>query len=252
MPTTDHFSRQASLYRASRPGYPPELFALLAAVAPARQFALDCATGNGQAALDLAGHFAQVIASDLSPAQLSHRRHHPRVRYVAATAEQLPIADGCVDLVTVAQALHWLDLPTFYAEVRRVGRPGAVVAAWTYGLLRVAPGIDRVVSRLYTDLVGPYWPPERALVESGYRDLPFPFETIPAPPFALRADWTLERLLVYLASWSAVQRFQEATGEDPVDLVRADLASAWGDPAATRPVEWALALRVGRVSPAHA
>lgn len=252
MSSTDHFSRQAAQYRANRPSYPPELFAFLASVAPAWQLALDCATGNGQAALDLAGHFAQVIASDLSPAQLSHRHLHPRVRYVAATAEQLPIADGCVDLVTVAQALHWLDLPTFYAQVRRVGRPGAIVAAWTYGLMRVAPGIDRVVSRLYTDVVGPYWPPERALVESGYRDLPFPFETIPAPPFALRADWTLERLLGYLASWSAVQRFQEATGQDPLDLVRAELASAWGDPAATRPIEWPLELRVGRASPARA
>lgn len=247
MPTTDHFSRQAALYRASRPDYPPELFSFLADVAPAGDLALDCATGNGQAALGLARHFADVVATDLSPAQLAQRRSHPRVHYVAAIAEQLPIVDRSVDLVTVAQALHWLDLPAFFAEVRRIARPGAVIAAWTYGLARVTPAIDAIVSRLYSEIVGAYWPPERALVESGYRDLPFPFEPIQAAPLSLRTDWPLDRLVGYLGSWSAVQRCKDATGSDPVASVREALAAAWGG-AASRAVVWPLALRVGRAA----
>jgi SAM-dependent methyltransferase len=246
MSSTDHFSRQAAQYRASRPSYPAELFAFLADVAPARTLALDCATGNGQAALGLAEHFARVLATDLSPAQLAHRLPHPRLDYVAATAERLPVAERSVDLVTVAQALHWLDLPAFYAEARRIARPGAVVAAWTYGRLEVAPAIDAVVGHLYADIVGPYWPPERALVESGYRNLPFPFQPLPAPPFALQADWPLARLLGYLSSWSAVQRCKDATGSDPLATVTGALAAAWGDPAASRTVRWPLALRLGR------
>lgn len=247
MSATDHFSRQAAQYRASRPGYPAALFRFLAGVAPARERALDCATGNGQAALGLVAHFAEVVATDLSLAQLGEARRVPRLHYLAATAERLPLADRSVDLVTVAQALHWLDRPAFYAEVRRIGRPGAVVAAWSYGPLRVAPTIDAVVERLYSGIVGPYWPPERAQVESGYRDLPFPFEPVPAAALTLRAEWTLERLVGYLASWSAVQRCKDATGRDPLDEVRDALGAAWGDPARTRTMHWPLALRVGRL-----
>jgi SAM-dependent methyltransferase len=246
MSSTDHFSRQAAQYRASRPSYPAELFAFLADVAPARNLALDCATGNGQAALGLAEHFALVLATDLSPAQLAHRSSHPRVDYVAATAERLPVADGAVDLVTVAQALHWFDLPRFYAEVSRVARPGGVVAAWSYGRLEVAPAIDALVEHLYADIIGPYWPPERALVESGYLGLPFPFRPLPAPPFALQADWALARFLGYLSSWSAVQHCKDATGRDPLATVSDALAAAWGDPGASRTVRWPLALRLGR------
>lgn len=249
MSTTDHFSRQAAHYRASRPGYPPGLFAMLGEVAPARDLAVDCATGNGQAALGLAAHFADVVATDLSVAQLGHGPCDPRVHYVAAAAEHLPMADGSVDLVTVAQALHWFDLPAFYAEVRRIARPRAVIAAWSYGLLRIAPPVDAIVTRLYADILGSYWPPERALVESGYRDLPFPFEPLTGAPLTLRADWPLERLLGYLASWSATQRYKDATGEDPLERVRHSLAGAWGDPAATRSIQWPLAIRLGRVLP---
>jgi len=249
MATTDHFSRQAAQYQASRPDYPADLFALLADLVPARDLALDCATGNGQAALGLAAHFARVVATDLSPAQLAHRRRAPQVHYLAAAAERLPIGGRSVDLVTVAQALHWFDLPAFYAEVRRVARPGAIVAAWSYGLVHVAPAIDEIVARLYTDIVGAYWPPERSLVESGYRDLPFPFEPIGTPPLALHAEWPLGRLVGYLASWSAVQRCKDATGTDPLRLVRDALGAAWGDAAATRSIHWPLALRLGRVVP---
>ena len=247
MSDTDHFSRQAAHYRASRPDYPPELLAFLAEVAPARETALDCATGNGQAALGLAAWFAAVVATDLSPAQLALGRRHARVRYVAAAAERLPIADRSVDLVAIAQALHWLDLPAFYREVRRVARPGAVVAAWSYGLMQVDPAVDAVVTRLYADIVGAFWPPERALVESGYRDLPFPFEAVATPPFALHAEWPLDRLIGYLGSWSAVQRCKDATGRDPVESVRDALVAAWGGDAVVRAVDWPLVLRVGRV-----
>jgi hypothetical protein len=147
----------------------------------------------------------------------------------------------------VAQALHWLDLPAFYAEARRVGRPGAAIAAWTYGRIRVSPAVDEVVTSLYEGIVGPYWPAERRHVESGYRDLPFPFEPLPAPPLRLEADWPLQRLTSYLASWSAVQRCKDATGRDPVEAVRAALAAAWGPAEGVRRVEWPLAIRAGRI-----
>ena len=247
MPNADHFSRQAAQYRASRPGYPPALLDFLTGLAPARDRALDCATGNGQAAAGLAAHFADVVAIDLSLPQLARAAPVANVHYAAATAECLPLAARTVDLITIAQALHWFATDTFYAEARRVARPGAVIAAWSYGLARIDPAVDAVVDRLYRDVVGPYWPPERRLVESGYRDLLFPFEPIAAPAFAQHEQWSLPRLLTYLESWSAVQRCRDATSQDPLDAVRESLTDAWGNAQTSRPIEWPLALRLGRV-----
>jgi SAM-dependent methyltransferase len=248
MKPADHFSRQATRYRESRPGYPAALYDFLANAVAHPETALDCATGSGQAAADLAGRFAEVIAFDLSAAQVAKATAHPRVRYLVADATRLPLSAHRVDLVTVAQALHWLDLPSFYAEVRRVARPGAVIAAWTYGRIRVTPAVDEVVTRLYEGLIGPYWPPERRHVENGYRDLPFPFEPLQVPPMRLEAAWTLDRLTSYLASWSAVQRYKDALGTDPVEPVRPALEAAWGSADGRRRVEWPLAVRAGRIA----
>lgn len=243
----DHFSGHAASYTLFRPSYPKDLFAFLATQAPARGRAWDCATGNGQAAVDLAEQFDEVVATDASQRQIDHARQHPRVRYQVAPAETVPIADASVDLTTVAQALHWFDLPRFYAEVRRVSRPGAVLAVWTYNLLRLDPELDRLIDVLYYETVGPYWPAERHHVDTEYRELPFPFPELPHPDFAMTATWGLDQLLGYLATWSGVQRCRQQTGLDAVAEAAPALSAAWGDPAASRLVRWPLAVRLGRV-----
>src|SRR5882672_9881793 len=157
----DHFSKQAATYAKARPTYPPALFTELARLAPGRTLAWDAGTGNGQAAVALAPHFAQVAATEPSAAQLAQAVPHPRVAYHQAAETAPLLGDASVDLVTVAQAAHWFDRPKFYAEVKRVLRPGGVVALWTYGLCVIDPAIDAVVFRFYHGPVGPYWPPER-------------------------------------------------------------------------------------------
>jgi ubiquinone/menaquinone biosynthesis C-methylase UbiE len=243
----DHFSRQSSLYAAHRPRYPAELFAWLASLVTEHRRAWDCATGNGQAAVDLATYFEMVLASDASLAQIRNRQPHARVEYLVATAERAPFADGCCDLVTVAQAVHWFDFERFYAEVRRVVRPGGVVALWTYASFQVSDEIDPVVGRFYEEVVGPYWPPQRAYVEAAYRTIPFAFAEIEAPPFECVAYLDLEGLVGYLRSWSAVQRFRDVHGEDPVLALRPELAAAWGAGDKARRVSWKLHLRAGRI-----
>ncbi len=242
----DHFSGHAADYRAFRPTYPPELFELLAAVSPAKELAWDCGTGSGQAAVPLADHFAKVFATDASAEQVKNADPHPRVEYVVAPAEACPLPAASADLVTVAQALHWFDLDRFYAEVRRVGKPGAVLAVWTYDLHAVNAEVDPVLDRLQTEFVGPYWPPERALVDAGYRTIPFPFEELPATPFELTAEWDLPALVGYMNTWSATKRFQSAHGFNPVERLSEAFAAAWGDPPTVRTVRWKLALRLGR------
>lgn len=242
----DHFSVAARDYDQHLPRYPAALIDFLATAAPGRSLAWDCATGTGQAAVALARRFARVVATDASAAQVGHAVTHPRVHYAVAAAEASGLAEATADLVTVAQALHWLDLDRFYAEVRRVARPGAVFAAWTYSLADADPAIDPLVAAFYAEM-GPWWPPERAHVEDGYRSLPFPFESIAAPDFEIREAWPLARLLGYFGTWSAVNRCRRQTGHDPLLALERRLRDAWGDPESVRPVRWPLHLRVGRV-----
>jgi SAM-dependent methyltransferase len=243
----DYFSKQADKYTQYRPRYPRELFEFLASLPARRDSAWDCGTGNGQAAAGLAEFFAEVIGTDASAEQIAHSQRHERVRYIVSSAEDCPLADGSVDLVTVAQALHWFDRERFYAQVRRVSRPGGVLAFWSYGLATISRPVDRVVWHLYSDLLGAYWPAERLQVEERYDTIPFPFEEVKPPQIAMTAQWNLADLIGYLGTWSSVQRFNDVRGTDPVDLVRSDLAAAWGPSEANHTVTWPLNLRVGRV-----
>jgi SAM-dependent methyltransferase len=246
-PFSDHFSGLSAAYAVHRPGYPPGLFDALAELPRGRARAWDCATGSGQAALGLARHFDRVLATDASAAQVRAAAAHPRVCYGVAQAEAVPFRSGAFDLIAVAQALHWLELPEFYAEARRLLAPGGAVAVWTYGRQRVDDGaIDAAVNHYYDQVVGPYWPPERRWVETGYRTLRFPFteEPLTAPP--MTATWTLDELLGYVGTWSATARCRSATGVDPLPALAEQLAPHWGGRAARRRIEWPLSVRAGR------
>jgi SAM-dependent methyltransferase len=241
----DHFSKQAAGYAKFRPRYPQNLFKYLGSIAPGRQLAWDCATGNGQAALGLAAVFARVIATDASAKQIANARSHLKVEYRVAPAENSGIESATIDLITVAQALHWFDLDQFYCEVGRVLKPKGVLAASAYNLLHIETGIDEVVNRYYHDVVGPFWPPERKLVEQ-FGDLPFPFHEITPPKFEMTAHWNLDHLLGYLRTWSSTQRFIAAKGDDPSEQIIHDLHGAWGNAGQTRTVTWPLIVRIGR------
>lgn len=242
----DHFSTQSAGYSRFRPRYPAELFSALAELTPGRELVWDCATGTGQAAVELARHFDRVVATDASAAQLAKAQEHPKVEYRVATAETSGLTAGSVDLVTVAQALHWFDLDRFYDEVRRVARPGGVLAVWTYNLLQITPEVDTVVRRYHDEEMEADWPPERHLVDSGYTSLPFPFPKLPVPDIPMEADWTLDGLIGYLGTWSAIQRYRRRTGEDPLPRFAAEVTEAWGE-AETRRARWPLTVWAGTV-----
>lgn len=243
----DHFSGHAEDYAKYRPGYPPALFEYLASIVPRRHRAWDCATGTGQVAVGLARFFDEVVATDASARQIEETTYHPRVRYGVAPAERSGLEAGSIDLVAVGQALHWLDLERFYGEARHVLVPGGVIAAWSYDRLKVDARVDAVIDGFYREVVGPYWPAERALVEDGYRSLSFPFAEIAPPRFSMEERWDLAHLLGYLRTWSAVRRFISANGRDPVDSILPELAAAWGLAKAVRRICWPLGIRVGRL-----
>ena len=241
----DHFSAQAVDYARFRPRYPDELFRYLAGIVPERELAWDCATGNGQAAVALAGEFEHVVATDASEKQIANTTPHPRIEYRIASAEKSGIDSNTIDLVAIAQALHWFDLDRFYAEAKRVLKQQGVIAAWAYNLLRTTPAIDAVVNHYYSNVVGAFWPAERALVEK-FDQLPFPFTEIATPSFEMVAEWNVEHLLGYLRTWSSTQRFIAANKRDPLQSIENNIRSEWGDADQLRRVVWPLTLRVGQ------
>ncbi|MEJ2601867.1 MAG: class I SAM-dependent methyltransferase [Gammaproteobacteria bacterium] len=243
----DHFSGVSEGYSRYRPRYPESLFVWLAAEAPARGLAWDCATGSGQAAAGLARHFRQVEATDASARQIESAPQMPGVRYRVAPADASGLGPGSADLVTVAQALHWFDTEDFHAELARVLRADGLFAAWCYQLCRVEPSVDDLILALYRDVLGPYWPAERRHIESGYETLRSPWPRLQTPSFRMEAAWEAADMLGYLATWSAVQRCRRATGEDPLSALVAPLRRCWGP--GRRQVVWPLSMLACRKPP---
>ena len=243
------FSTVAREYANFRPGYPPELFSWLARISSSREAVWDCGCGSGQASVALGEHFAVVHATDLAPEQIDAAKPHPRVRYSVAPAENSGLPDQSVDLVTVAQALHWFDVTAFCAEAVRVARPGALLAVWNYPRPQfVDAELDRRFFTFYSQVVGPYWPHERRHIEAGYRTLPFPFEEIETPEFGVELNWNLDQVAGYASTWSATARYRQALGADPVPLLRDSLAAEWPANSASVPIRMPLGLRVGKLA----
>ena len=252
----DHFSAVSREYARFRPEYPPELIAWVAAQAPGRRRAWDCGAGSGQAARALTAYFASVVASDASARQLAAALPDERVLRIVARAEAAPLAPRSCDAVVVAQALHWFDLAAFLAEARRVLVEDGLLAAWSYGLIRIeapdAPALDAIVLAFYHDVLGPYWPAERRLVDAGYRDIRLPEAELAPPSFHMERRWTLDELVGYVGTWSAVGAYRGATGDDPVPAFARQLAAAWGDRERARAVRWPLVVRAARLGRAAA
>lgn len=239
------FGNRASAYASFRPQYPQALFAWLAANSPGQHRALDIACGNGQASRPLLGYFQQVLACDGSPEQLQAATDLTGVNAFAADAQALPLADASLDLIVVAQALHWFATPSFFAEVTRLLNPDGLFCAWCYSLLQIDDELDSVLHAFYRNTLGDYWPQGRASVDAGYSDIQLPFPQLAVPAFTIELEWDLPQLLGYLGTWSAVQKLEQASGRDPLIDLLPELEKAWGEPQRQRFVRWPLHFLAG-------
>ena len=229
--TLDRFSAQAAQYARYRIDYPPELYAWLLPQVAGRARAWDCATGNGQVAAVLADYFQQVEATDLSEKQLAQAAPRPNVHYQVAQAEKTPFPDQYFDLITVGQAVHWFDLPAYHREVRRVARPGAVLAEWGYQFCHTDDAaLNRVLDHFHDDTSAPYWDANRHHIADQYARLPFPLAGGQQAHFAVRRRWRVADMLGYLRSWSATANYaRQHGGADMVALVVEELTRLWGE-----------------------
>ena len=208
--------------------------------------AWDCGTGNGQVALKLAERFNTVYATDISNEQLALAPLRENIYYRQERAEKTSLPTGVMNLITIAQAVHWFDFDRYYAEVERVAAPGCIIAAWTYSTMKLTPQIDKVIDRLYMEITQPYWDKERMYVDEEYRTIPFPFQEIAVSQFSIVKNWPLEQFLGYLRTWSGVKHYIARMEEDPLLLVLDDLKAAWGKKEITE-VRWPVHMRAGIV-----
>lgn len=242
----DYFSSLAKEYSKYRPVYPDVLFRFLNSLVKDHNTAWDCATGSGQAALGLTPYFKQIIATDASASQLEHAVKHSKITYIKVPAENPGLEHSSVDLVTVATAIHWIDSPKFFKAVKQVLKPGGVIAVWTYAQANISEIIDKVSLRYSDDVIGKHWPEENKKI-SDFNKIEFPFDEIISPAFKITALWSLTDYLNYIFTWSATQKYIQECGVNPLDIMRNEFESVWGNPADKKPVTWKLKIKTGRI-----
>jgi len=240
----DHFSVHSEKYDKYRPDYPALLFKFLSSITPGHDLAWDCATGSGQAAHSLVEYFQKVIATDASEQQIKNAIRHKKILYKVAPADKTTIQTESIDLITVAQALHWFEFDQFYKEAKRVLKQNGIIAVWTYNLLTISPEIDSIIKHF--NVVGEFWPPERKLVENGYENIPFPFHKLQSPSFRMSAKWTIKQLIGYISTWSAVMRYRDNKGNDPIESIKKELSKLWGISSEFMDVYWPLSILIGK------
>ena len=247
----DYFSKQANDYRKYRPHYPESLFEYLAALVPDRKAVWDCATGNGQVALGLTHHFQEIYATDASEKQISHAFHHDKINYSVAVAEKVGLGNQSIDLITVAQAVHWFNLEKFYREVQRVSKPGGIIAIWGYWYFHLLPEeeqVNQICQDFLTTVVDQYWPEETKILTQNYQTIDFPFAELKTPFFTMETQWNMEEFLGYVNSFSAIQKLIAVESHEPIWEFSNRLVEAWGDSQRKILFQWPLHMRVGQIS----
>ena len=210
----------------------------------------------------MAEHYEQVVATDVSEVQLERATPHPRISYVHTPLttkddELVSLIGGSensVDLITVAQAVHWFDLPKFYALASRLLRkPGGVIAVWCYNDIVISPAFDAAL-KAFHDTTLPYWSGEIRHIFDGYKTLSFPFESVglgaEGDPLALDIpkEISFGGLLRMVGSWSAVAAAKSRGVDLLSDEVVGRLESAWGGSELVRSVAYKAFMLVGKVN----
>lgn len=243
----DKFSSQSGTYKKFRPTYPDELYDLILKIVKSRNECWDCGTGNGQVAVELAKHFKKVYATDLSQNQIDNAEKRENIVYAVGIAEKTDFEDNKFNLVTVAQAAHWFNMEAFNTEMRRVSKNDGIVCAWGYGLLRINNPINKLIDKFYSDIIGPYWDPERRHIENEYNSLNFDFDKLETPTnLFIKTQWTLAEFEGYLNSWSSIQNYKELKKENPVTWLIDNLKNLW-DENIQKEVQFPIFMKMGLV-----
>ncbi|PAU95558.1 SAM-dependent methyltransferase [Aliifodinibius salipaludis] len=224
------FSKQADLYAKFRPDYPDKMYEFIFKHLNQQRIAWDCATGSGQVAGYLSNHFDQVFANDISKEQLSYAPEKANITYLNTPAEHSGLPDDTFDLITIAQAIHWLNFDQFYNEVRRTAAQNGLLAVIGYGMVRISERVNPIIDEMYETAFSKYFNENRRYLDNRYQNIPFPFDEIPTPSFEKHYTWSLDQLEGYFNSWSAIQRIKAEEGYNPADETINELEKALSNP----------------------
>ena len=241
-----HFSNQSDYYARYRPTYPDNLFQYISSLCNEKKIVWDAATGNGQAARSLSSYFLKVIATDFSNQQIGNAFHKENIIYKIENAEESSIETSTVDLVTVATAIHWFNIPKFYEQVERVLKPGGVLAVWSYAGCTINTELDKLMNVFAFDFLANYWPVETQMNwKDKYVHLPFPYRLIDSPDFFCETEFSLKDLINYMFSWSGVQQYIKQHGENPLEDFYKSIMPAWGNENNKKKIRWELLFKCG-------
>ncbi len=243
----DNFSTQSDKYAKYRPTYPSDLFEFLNSNVQNKNNAWDCGTGSGQVAFELAKTFDNIFATDISQSQIDNALQADNISYSLQPAEKTNFDNGLFDLIVVAQAIHWFDFHKFYTEVKRTAKDNALLCVVGYGKLEITEQIDNVITSFYNKVIGKYWDRERKYIDENYKTIPFPFDEIQTPNFVNTQYWTLEHLIGYLNTWSAVKHFIKQNNYNPIGKLKKDIEQFW-EAEQTKQVHFPSLLRIGRIT----
>ena len=238
------FSDKSDLYARARPSYPEEIFNYLAGLCSETHLAWDCACGNGQAAINLAQQFDSVYASDVSPAQIGNAKKHPRVQYSVGTSEDVRFDDRSMDLICVAQALHWFDYERFWPQVLRLLKPNGIFCAFGYNLPSINTEIDTLIQKYILDVIDPFWAVQNQLLWNDYKDIDFPFTQIRQPEFSMTKAWSLAELFAFLHTFSATRRCMDSKGDSFFNKAYEKVEKSWSNPESKKIVSFELVFYV--------
>ena len=242
----DNFSNIAETYARYRPLFPAALYEYIVNLCEHKVAAWDCGTGNGQVAMELCNHFQRVYATDISQNQIDNAFWDDKITYQVESAEDCSFPDRSFDLIMVAQALHWFEFDKFYAQVKRTLKPKGHIAIIAYGLIEIDESIDQIISELYKNTLAGFWDPERKFIDEQYKTIPFPFKEVDSPSFSIELEWSLEQLIGYLHTWSAVQHYEKANKTHPIKLIQDKLKKAWGKDAKKK-IQFPVYMRLGKL-----
>lgn len=226
---------QADKYALARPRYPSELLEQVRTLTDPCRLSVDVGCGSGQLTIPLADWSEAVIGVDRSPEQIRAATKHHRVTYHAGDAYELPVENETVDLLTIAQAMHWLDMPRFFAEVKRILRPQGTFAVLGYAVPRLQhPEMEKSFKHYYYDILGSdkepgepgcYWDVSRPLLDRGFAKTSFPFHHVARCWHEDHRSMALGSFADYLKSFSAYQTYTRKN-EDPLPTLLNELRAA--------------------------
>lgn len=214
------FDQLAADYDRGRYGWPPALLDGLGGAV-----ALDLAAGTGKLTALLVERYERVVAAEPLPGMREIlERNVPRAEVMAATAEAIPLGDGSVDGVFVAEAFHWFDYAAAAREIARVLRPGGrLLVCFNDWLAPFDPPIGGAAEAAIEARAAKLPPPGGPKVQSGqwkraFDDAPF----TPLEERTVQHEWTTDRegVAAYYVSTSSMG----ALPEDERTALRDELA----------------------------